>query len=129
MPSSKREQARAERQLVTALTQACETAKSEMPGFRWLTHEVDYAAFPASLQVVWVFDTLAEKQTALACGLGERMIELTAAAFEEAQVSVSNVSAHVHVDCEEQCHLENGGDWQQRIKRKYARRGRDGQGH
>ncbi|MCI3945217.1 hypothetical protein BW686_12670 [Pseudomonas syringae] len=129
MPSSKREQARAERQLVTALTQACETAKSEMPGFRWLTHEVDYAAFPASLQVVWVFDTQAEKQAALACGLGERMIELTAAAFEEAQVSVSSISAHVHVDCEEQCHFENGGDWQQRIKRKYARRGRDGQGH
>ncbi|MFA0996022.1 MULTISPECIES: hypothetical protein [Pseudomonas syringae group] len=123
MPSSKREQARTERQLVTSLTQACETAKSEMPGFCWLTHDVDYAAFPASLQVVWVFDTLADKHAALAGGLDGRMIELTAAALEEAQVSVSSVSAHVHVDCEERCRLDNGGDWQQRIKRKYARRG------
>ncbi|AHG40624.1 hypothetical protein N018_10355 [Pseudomonas syringae CC1557] len=123
MPSSKREQAHTERLLVTVLTQACETAKSEMPGFCWLTHEVDYAAFPASLQVIWVFDTLADKNAALAGGLDKRMIELTAEAFEEAQVNVPKVSAHVQVDCEEQCHIENGGDWQQRIRRKYARRG------
>ena len=123
MPSSKREQARTERLLVTALTQACETAKSELPGFCWLTHEVDYTAFPTSLQVVWVFDTLADKHAALARGLDERMIELTAEAFAEAQVKVPNVSAHVQVDCEEQCHIENGGDWQQRIRRKYTRRG------
>ncbi len=75
MPSSKREQARTERQLVKTLTQACETAKSEMPGFCWLTHDVGYAAFPASLQVIWVFDTLADKHAALAGGLDGRMIQ------------------------------------------------------
>lgn len=123
MPSSKREQAQTDRRLVSALTQACETAKAEMPGFCWLTHEVDYAAFPASLQVVWVFDTLADKNAALERGLGERMIGLTVGALDDAQVSLSNPAAHVHVDCEEQCLRENAGDWQQRIKRKYARRG------
>ncbi|KPB72347.1 hypothetical protein ACKUFS_11000 [Pseudomonas cannabina] len=123
MPTSKREQAHTERRLVTALTQACETAKSELPGFCWLTHEVDYAAFPASLQAVWVFDTLANKHAALACAMDERMIELTREAFDEAQVSVANVSAHVHVDSEQECLHENGGDWQQRIRRKYSKRG------
>ncbi|MCQ2990433.1 hypothetical protein NLO72_14500 [Pseudomonas tremae] len=123
MPSSKREQAHTERQLVTALTQACETAKSEMPGFVWLTHEVDYAAFPSSLQVVWVFDTLADKNAALSHALDKRMIELTGEAFAEAQLSVAKVSAHVHVDSEEECIRDNGGDWQQRIRRKYTRRG------
>ncbi|RMV71874.1 hypothetical protein ALP05_03144 [Pseudomonas caricapapayae] len=123
MPSSKREQARTERQLVTSLTQACETAKSEMPGFCWLTHDVDYAAFPASLQVVWVFDTLADKNAARAHGLLERMVELTVEALDDAQVSLSNAAAHVHVDSEEQCLGENAGNWALRIKRKYARRG------
>ncbi|SDW48470.1 hypothetical protein SAMN05444064_10414 [Pseudomonas syringae] len=123
MPSSKREQAHTERRLISALTQACETAKSELPGFCWLTHEVDYATFPASLQVVWVFDSLANKHAALACAMDERMIELTREAFDEAQVSVANVSAHVHVDAEEECLRENGGDWQQRIRRKYSKRG------
>ncbi|MDU8502207.1 hypothetical protein RYB01_23885 [Pseudomonas syringae] len=122
MQSSKREQAQTDRRLVSALTNACETAKTEMPGFCWLTHEVDYAAFPASLQVVWVFDTLADKNQALANGLVARIIELTSEALKDAQVGLTNVPAHVHVDCEEQCRLENGGDWQQRIKRKYARR-------
>ncbi|ELS43219.1 hypothetical protein [Pseudomonas syringae] len=123
MPSSKREQAQIDRRLVSALTNACETAKAEMPGFCWLTHEVDYAAFPASLQVVWVFDTLADKNAALERGLDKRMIGLTVEALDDAQVSLSNAAAHVHVDCEEQCLRENAGDWQQRIKRKYARRG------
>ncbi|WP_439858377.1 hypothetical protein [Pseudomonas syringae] len=123
MPSSKREQAQTDRRLVSALKNACETAKAEMPGFCWLTHEVDYAAFPASLQVVWVFDTLADKNAALERGLDKRMIGLTVEALDDAQVSLSNAAAHVHVDCEEQCLRENAGDWQQRIKRKYARRG------
>ncbi len=95
MPTSKREQAHTERRLVTALTQACETA----------------------------IDTLANKHAALACAMDERMIELTREAFDEAQVSVANVSAHVHVDSEQECLHENGGDWQQRIRRKYSKRG------
>lgn len=77
---SKRDQARIERRLVVTLTEACETAKAEIVGFAWLTHEVDYSAFPASLRVTWVFDTLANKRQALAVGQAERMVELTALA-------------------------------------------------
>lgn len=46
MALSKREIAGIERQLVAALTEACETAKAEIPGFEWLTHTVNYTAFP-----------------------------------------------------------------------------------
>jgi hypothetical protein len=35
-----------ERRLIATLTDACETAKTEIPGFDWLTHTVDYTAFP-----------------------------------------------------------------------------------
>ena len=62
MSLSKRTQAQIERRLITTLTEACETAKTQIPGFVWLTHVVDYEAFPASLKVVWVFDTQASKE-------------------------------------------------------------------
>ena len=120
---SKRDQAHIERRLVATLTEACETAKAEIVGFSWLTHEMDYGAFPYSLMVVWVFDTQANKDQALASGQGERMIELTAAALREADVLVSPVSAHVHFDTEEQCQRANAGNWQQRLARKRSTRG------
>ncbi len=46
MPPTSRDDARIERRLIATLTEACETAKTEIPGFAWLTHTVDYRAFP-----------------------------------------------------------------------------------
>jgi hypothetical protein len=118
MGLSKREQSQIERLLVATLTEACETAKAELVGFAWLTHEVDYAEFPSSLRVVWVFDTQAQKDQALASGQGGRMIELTAEALNTAQVSLNPVSAHVQFDSEEECQRANGGNWALRLKGK-----------
>ncbi|UVJ42122.1 hypothetical protein NVV94_15790 [Pseudomonas sp. LS1212] len=123
MRLSKRDQAHIERRLAATLTEACETAKAEIVGFCWLTHEVDYATFPASLMVVWVFDTQANQDRALSSGQGERMVELTAVALNEADVVVSPVSAHVHFDSEEQCQRANAGNWQQRLAHKRQARG------
>ncbi|XVO83861.1 hypothetical protein ACQ9ZH_11370 [Pseudomonas chlororaphis] len=117
MPSSKREQARLERRLVASLTDACETAKVEIVGFSWLTHVADRAAFPASLRVVWVFDTQASKTRALACGQGERMLELTVMALHDAGLELQALAAHVRYDSEEQCRRINGGNWQKRLAR------------
>jgi len=122
MGLSKRDQTHIERRLVATLTEACETAKAEVVGFDWLTHDVDYAAFPSSLRVIWVFDTQANKDQALAGEQGERMVELTAIALADAQVIVSPVSAHVQFDSEEQCQHANGGNWQQRLARKHHAR-------
>ena len=118
MALSKREQAHIERRLVATLTEACETAKAQIIGFEWLTHEVDFDDFPSSLRVIWVFDTQANMDQALASGQGERMVELSATALSEADVPVRKVSAHVQFDSEEQCRRVNGGNWQQRLARK-----------
>ncbi|MBA1202147.1 hypothetical protein G7009_10310 [Pseudomonas capeferrum] len=123
MPSSKRENARIERRLVATLTQACETAKAEITGFDWLTHEVDQEAFERSLQVIWVFDTRASKERALSQGQDARMRELTAAALEDAGVSLPSLDRHLHFDSEEECHLQHGGDWRRRLARFRVTRG------
>lgn len=119
---SKRDQAKIERRLIAALTKACETAKAEIVGFSWLTHDVDYTRFPSSLMVVWVFDTDANRDEVLANGQDKRMLELTTLALSEADVHVSQVSANVHFDTEELCHRSNAGDWQQRLTRTRSTR-------
>ena len=95
MPSPKRKYSGIERELIRTLTLACETAKSEIVGFQWLTHEVDYQHFPQSLVVTWVFDSEANKVRALACADKARMRALTLAAFDEVGISVSSIADHV----------------------------------
>lgn len=114
---SKRDQARIERRLANTLTQACETAKAQIVGFTWLTHEVDYAAFPGSLRVIWVFDTQAHQDQALASGQRELMVELTGFALQDADITLDNLAAHVQFDSEEQCQRAHGGNWQKRLAR------------
>ncbi|MEO8493089.1 MULTISPECIES: hypothetical protein [unclassified Pseudomonas] len=115
MPSTQRDNARLERRLVVALTEACETAKTEIPGFDWLTHTVDYANFARSLRVIWVFDTLANKEHALAAGAGERMRELTSAALLDAEVAPVPMGSCIRFDSEEECTARHGGDWRARL--------------
>lgn len=115
MQINQREQGQIERELVASLTRACETAKSEIVGFCWLTHEAERHAFPASLQIIWIFDTRQNLTRALESGQGKRMYQLSAAALKEANIDLSNVEAHVRFDTEEECARVNGGDWQSRL--------------
>lgn len=119
---SKREQSHIERRLVATLTEACETAKAQIVGFSWLTHVVDYARFPSQLNIIWVFETQAEKDRALASGQDQYMIELTAVALQEAGVELQPIARHVHFDSEEQCQRASAGNWQQHLARHYAGR-------
>ena len=114
---SKREQAQIERRLVATLTEACETAKARIVGFVWLTHEVDFAHFPASLRVTWVFDTRANRDQAVAGEPARQMLELTTAALREADVEVKQVSAHMAFDSEEHCQQVSAGNWQRHLAR------------
>ncbi len=91
MPSPKRKYSGIERELIRSLTTACETAKSEIVGFQWLTHEVDYEQFPQSLVVTWMFDSEAHK----AGSDKARMLALTQAAFDDVGISVTRIAEHV----------------------------------
>nr|WP_256674787.1 hypothetical protein [Pseudomonas sp. ALS1131] len=95
MSSPKRKYSGIERELIRALTLACEMAKSEIVGFQWLTHDVDYEQFPQSLVVTWMFDSEANRTRALASPDKARMLALTLAAFDEVGISVSRIVDHV----------------------------------
>lgn len=118
MSLTKREQSRIERTLAATLTDACEAAKAEIVGFQWLTHDVDYQRFPASLRVIWVFASQAEQDAAIAKGQERLMQQLTAAALQAAEIALDNPAAHVRLDNEQQCLRADGGNWQQRLTRQ-----------
>lgn len=108
MASSKRKYSGIERELIRALTCACETAKAEIVGFQWLTHEVDYQQFPQSLVVTWMFDSEANRARALASSDAARMRELTQVAFEEVGISVADIAAHIVFSVEQPARGKRG---------------------
>jgi len=112
---SKRDLARLERELVVCLTEACETAKSEIVGFTWLTHRLAPDNFPASLRITWVFEQEADKDAAVAGAAKARMLELTAQALSEAGVHLDHVAWHVRFDSEQACQRSHAGDWDRRL--------------
>ncbi|TDV58204.1 hypothetical protein EC919_101250 [Pseudomonas graminis] len=114
MPPGKRELARIERRLIATLTEACETAKSEIKGFTWLTHMADLDALAETLKVIWVFETLADRQLA-EVEAKARIFELTATAFKEACIDLKLSDRNVRFDSEEECLRAQGGNWQNRL--------------
>lgn len=115
MVITKRQQRQMERQLIASLTDACETAKAEIPGFDWLTHDNGKQEFPAGLRVTWIFDTQANLSQALANGDDHRMREWTRVALEESGIDSQLISACVQFDSEEACQRAQGGDWLARL--------------
>ncbi|WP_313365684.1 hypothetical protein [Pseudomonas sp.] len=115
---SKRDLARLERELVACLTEACETAKGEIVGFTWLTHQLDPDDYPASLRITWVFEREADKAAALAGKGKARMLALTAQALDAAGVKLDHVAWHVRFDSEEACNRNHAGDWNRRLQQR-----------
>lgn len=129
MSSSKRKYSGMERELARALTWACESAKSSIVGFEWLTHRVDYDRFPDSLIVTWVFDSDKNMSDAVASRCRQMMHDLTQSAFNDIGITVSDVARHVEFDSEERCAASHGGDWGLRLGSRSGAGGRHGKGH
>lgn len=115
MAMNKRQQNQIERQLIATLTEACNVAKAEIPGFEWLTHDTGNQAFPAGLRITWIFDTQASLDNALANKEDTRMRALTRAALEETGIDPGMITDCLQFDSEEACLLARNGDWQARL--------------
>jgi len=122
MPPGKRELARIERRLITTLTEACETAKGEIKGFAWLTHTADLNALAETLKVIWVFETLADRQLAQVDAKA-RILELTAIALSEANIDLTPSDRNVLFDSEQECQRTHDGDWKRRLAQSRVAKG------
>lgn len=122
MKFDKRKLKQLERQLVVALTEACEDAKAELTGFCWLTHDTGEHQFPAGLRVTWIFDTQANLDQALRNGLEQRARAWTSAALHQAGLDLDTKSSCLQFDTEGACTRFQSGDWLARLAQ--LRRGR-----
>ena len=116
MKPNKRELKQIERQFVVALTEACEAAKTEIPGFCWLTHDNGANQFPAGLRVTWIFDTRANLEQALVDGFKQHARVRTLAALEQTGLDPGLISNCLQFDSEEACTNSQKGNWLARLK-------------
>ena len=107
-----------ENQIIKALTIVCEIAKSEINGFQWLTHFVNYNQFPCSLSVVCIFDTNSELIEARQQLKDQYISSLIKSELERINIKVKDINRHVSFDTEEACNAEHNGEWQDRFNGK-----------
>jgi hypothetical protein len=107
-----------EAQLIEALTQVCEQAKTQYPGFSWLTHKVNFQRFPDSLSLVCVFDTNQELRAFNADAHATAGLQ---ALVKQQLASIGikpNKAVPLAFDTEENCQHQDNGNWSRRLERR-----------
>jgi len=102
-------------QLRLVLTDVCEVALKQVDGFQWLTHSVNYSAFPRSLKVVCVFDTNQNLAVFMSQKSKAELTSLIKAKLSTVDVKVKNVADHIIYDTEQNCETEHQGKWADRL--------------
>jgi hypothetical protein len=90
----------------TALTEVCDVALDEVPGFKWITHFVKYDAFPSSLVVVCVFGTKDELTSALCTHYDDFLRTLITNKLLAVNIQCKDSQQFVHFDSEETWELQ-----------------------
>ena len=106
-----------EKALRDALTQVCETALGSVSGFVWLTHLVNFNAFPNSLKIVCVFEIDVDLSSAREAKQDEYLCRLITEELNEVNVSIKNLNQHILFDTEEACERSHNGKWNERFNR------------
>ncbi|MGF1719005.1 Fis family transcriptional regulator [Vibrio kyushuensis] len=102
-------------QLRVILTDVCDTAIEEHPGFQWLTHTVNYASFPKSLKIICIFDTNEQLSTFTIKGDEKVLTALIHQKLASIGVSFKNTAEHISYDTEENCTSDHNGNWAKRL--------------
>jgi len=105
-----------EKAIRAALTEACDIALDEVPGFKWLTHKASYSRFPDSLSVVCIFDTKSELASALLTQQDGFLRSVIREKLSAVGITLKDMARQVSFDTEEACTLEHGGRWQERLR-------------
>ncbi len=98
-----------------ALTAACEDCLKDVAGFQWLTHQVNYTNFPASLFVTCVFDNDQQLEQAHEQGQTLMIQKRVQTALLKIGVKLKSAVTQVVFDTEEACAEKHDGDWTLRL--------------
>lgn len=84
-------------QIIKALNLVCEIAKYEIDGFEWVSHTVNYQAFPHSLRIICHFKSVQHIQC-LDEGCDNKLRLLIQNSLEAENILLSNVSRQIDFD-------------------------------
>ena len=114
-------QKKIDNQLRIALTKVCEHSLKDDTGFKWLTHQVNFSNFPASLLVTCVFETedaLAQAQNMKWTSTLQKRIQ---SELLKTGVRLKQLEKQVVFDTEEACKNEHNHDWALRLVKQQGR--------
>lgn len=97
------------------LNDVCEQYFKDIRGFIWLTHQVNYTNFPASLLITCVFASEREKLEALEQGIKAQMEKQIQVRLLKAGVKFIAIGRQVVLDSQEACDNQNMGSWAARL--------------
>ncbi|MFT6528893.1 MAG: hypothetical protein ACJAZB_000525 [Psychrosphaera sp.] len=112
-------------QIRAILTELCEVYFEDVPGFKWLTHVVNYAAFPNSLRVICVFESKQQVAHFLSLDNQVKVNPLSALSVLNKQLNAIGINTKkldnlIQYDSEDCCLHDNHGHWAERIKARYS---------
>jgi len=103
------------------LTDVCEQALKDYEGFAWITHQADYANFPASLFITCVFEREEHLSAIATNGVFDSLRKTIHAKLLKAGIKLMQGHKQVNVDSEEACHLTHDGNWSERLNERKGR--------
>jgi hypothetical protein len=98
-----------------ALTNVCETALDSVAGFVWLTHLVNYNAFPNSLKIICVFETDESLSKAIEAKQDDYFYTLINNELNTVNIKLNQLRQQVSFDSEEACERSHAGKWNERL--------------
>ena len=111
----KKNDKKTEKLIVETLTDACHIATDTIDGFEWLTHFVDYDAFPQSLEIVCIFDTQESLSKAIQEHQDSFIRSLLTDKLRSIKIPLKNSTKQIGFDTEEACEKQHGGNWAKRF--------------
>lgn len=101
--------------ICTALTEVCESCLERIEGFSWITHQVNFTQFPASLQISCIFDNEQHKQQLLDSEQYQQLKQLIQQRLLKAGIKLTAINRQIMLDSEEACDHHHAGNWPKRL--------------
>ncbi|MDZ7923772.1 MAG: Fis family transcriptional regulator [Marinagarivorans sp.] len=102
-------------QLCKTLQDCCENHLKNLEGFTWITHQADYANFPASLLISCIFTTDANINTVQDSDSALVIKQHIQQKLLKSGVRLKDVRHQIRFDSEEACERDHGGNWTTRL--------------
>jgi len=106
-----------EKQLIKQLTNCCEDFKTQVEGFNWLTHLINFSNVNQSIKIICVFETNDNIDTATQTKQITMMRNDINKVLLALNIKIKKIEKHIVMDSEENCNNHHNGNWQNRFSR------------